>query len=65
MSSIQGIRITFTGGTEEEISEITDAIMYVLLERGLPVSGMKFWDDEAPPEEGLAGGCCSRYESYS
>jgi hypothetical protein len=46
MSGISGVRITFFGGTEEERQELTDAIMYVLLEHGLPVSGMKVWDEE-------------------
>jgi hypothetical protein len=40
VSEISNVKIIFTGGTKEECEALTDAIMFVLLEHGLPVTGM-------------------------
>jgi hypothetical protein len=45
MSSITNVRITFTGGTDEEINAITDEIVFILLEHGIPVNGMRSWNE--------------------
>jgi hypothetical protein len=47
-NSITGVKITFIGGTDEEIEALTDAITYVLMEHGIQIGSMKIWDG---PEE--------------
>jgi hypothetical protein len=48
MSSITGFRIVFTGGSEEEQQSIIDAVMLILIEHGVKVTGMKDWRGEEP-----------------